>query len=503
MSFDSLKTQMMTMISIGKHDDYSLIYNMIYTFIILTFMEHFFTALKIFFDTINKKVISYLNQQKQKIETKLINNETLNEKKSSIILFRNFENSQQNDVVDSIIDYLSTINNSKSFIFRDIYIINNKTTIEIYPQIFFQLLSLNEDQEKKVKNIEFELFSYTKELSSLKEFINGVKKNFSIKKQNKLGDSICFFNMITIPIPYDNYGNKNYISARKDLLFSMNYFYTNKNLDNIFGEAIDIIKNRVRFFINNEDWYKQKGIPYTLGILLSGIPGAGKTSLIKAIANETKRHIFNLELSDNITKTQLNNLFYKEDISVESKMFGGNSETFVIPNNQRIYVFEDIDCMSEIVYKREEEQEQNNNSITLIENLIDENKKSDSDNDSDFFDIGKKSKKHNTNIKENLDLSFLLNLIDGVLETPSRIMIITSNHPEKLDPAFIRPGRIDINVKFENCSSKTVCQMINHIYNKQIDEKLITHKTKTPAEVNNILFTNFDNPENGIKQLLK
>jgi ATP-dependent Zn protease len=493
MNFDSLKTQMMTLISIGKQDDFSLIYNMIYTFLILTFMEHFFFALKIFFDTVNKKVIKYLNHQKEKIETQLVTDKSLNEKKSSIIMFRNFENAQPNDVVDSIIDYLNTINNAKSFIFRDIYIINNKSVIEIHPQIFFQLLNLIEDlNDKKLKSIEFEIFSHTKELSSLKEFINGVKKNFTIKKQNKLGDSICFFNMITIPIPYDNHGNKNYITARKDLQFSLNYFYTNKNLDNIFGEAIDIIKKRVRFFVNNEDWYKRKGIPYTLGILLSGIPGAGKTSLIKAIANETKRHIFNIELSDNITKTQLNNLFYKEEISVESKIFGGNSETFVIPTNQRIYVFEDIDCMSEIVFKREEEKEQdeNNNNITFLENIYDEEEKNN-------------YKKNSKNINENLDLSFLLNLIDGVLETPSRIMIITSNHPEKLDPAFIRPGRIDINVKFENCSRKTVCQMINHIYNKEVDENLLSDKTKTPAEVNNILFTNIDNPENGIKQLLK
>lgn len=37
----------------------------------------------------------------------------------------------------------------------------------------------------------------------------------------------------------------------------------------------------------------------------------------------------------------------------------------------------------------------------------------------------------------------LLNVLDGVVETPGRIVIMTTNHPETLDPALIRPGRID------------------------------------------------------------
>lgn len=41
-----------------------------------------------------------------------------------------------------------------------------------------------------------------------------------------------------------------------------------------------------------------------------------------------------------------------------------------------------------------------------------------------------------------LTLSHLLNILDGLLETPGRILIITSNHPEKLDEALVRPGTI-------------------------------------------------------------
>ena len=45
--------------------------------------------------------------------------------------------------------------------------------------------------------------------------------------------------------------------------------------------------------------------------------------------------------------------------------------------------------------------------------------------------------------KDKLNLSGLLNVLDGVVDTPERIVVMTTNHPEILDPALIRPGRID------------------------------------------------------------
>lgn len=37
----------------------------------------------------------------------------------------------------------------------------------------------------------------------------------------------------------------------------------------------------------------------------------------------------------------------------------------------------------------------------------------------------------------------LLNVLDGVVDTPGRIVIMTTNQVDVLDPALIRPGRID------------------------------------------------------------
>jgi chaperone BCS1 len=47
-----------------------------------------------------------------------------------------------------------------------------------------------------------------------------------------------------------------------------------------------------------------------------------------------------------------------------------------------------------------------------------------------------------------LSLSALLNVLDGVFAASDRILIMTSNYPERLDPAIIRPGRIDYRIDF-------------------------------------------------------
>ena len=102
---------------------------------------------------------------------------------------------------------------------------------------------------------------------------------------------------------------------------------------------------------HNKQWYEKKGIPYSFGLLTYGVPGAGKTSLIKCLSNETKRHIFNISLSEFSTKTQLNNLFYNDTVYVETEQRA--QERLVIPQDKRLYIIEDIDCMTDIVLSRD------------------------------------------------------------------------------------------------------------------------------------------------------
>jgi ATP-dependent 26S proteasome regulatory subunit len=72
-------------------------------------------------------------------------------------------------------------------------------------------------------------------------------------------------------------------------------------------------------------------------------------------------------------------------------------------------------------------------------------------------------------------LQGLLNVLDGVVDTPNRIVIMTTNHPEKLDPALIRPGRINKKIYLGRICCNEALSMMRHYFGKvsrETEEKL-------------------------------
>ena len=109
------------------------------------------------------------------------------------------------------------------------------------------------------------------------------------------------------------------------------------------------------------------------------------------------------------------------------------------------------------------------------------------------------------NMNDNITLDDILNLWDGIRENTGRIMIITTNHYDKLDPALIRPGRIDIALNLENASRTTIAEMYLHYYGVSIDQNdlvLIPDRFYSPAEVINFYVSNKDNPRGFIERLV-
>ena len=62
---------------------------------------------------------------------------------------------------------------------------------------------------------------------------------------------------------------------------------------------------------------------------------------------------------------------------------------------------------------------------------------------------------------DKLNLSGVLNVLDGVVDCPNRIVVMTSNHPEKLDPALIRPGRVNLKLFLGYIELPEACEMIS------------------------------------------
>lgn len=134
-----------------------------------------------------------------------------------------------------------------------------------------------------------------------------------------------------------------------------------------------------QIFLERRDWYAERGIPWRRGYLFQGPPGTGKTSLIRALASELNMDLAILDLAS----SRLDDAALRRYLAA-------------VPSKAAL-VFEDIDAAAPT-------RESAEAKITL---------------------------------------SGLLNALDGVAAAEGRLLFMTTNHPERLDPALIRPGRID------------------------------------------------------------
>lgn len=345
--------------------------------------------------------------------------------------------------------------------------------------IYFQLKNIEVD-DGNIKNIKFRIFSYEHDVRHLQAFVETCNQDYDRRMQNKLGTNLFFFDQVVQK--GKQRGNQNPLPTQF-LVYSKHKFVTTRTFDNVYFDEQHKVRKHTEFFLHNRRWYEKKGIPYTLGFLFHGDPGCGKTSETKAIANVARRHIINVQLSEIKTKAQLRHLFFSEDINVWN---GQQLERFVIPIHERLYVIEDIDAMGDTVLRREWKKPE----IAL-------EKKSD-----DPFAVSDETEV----LKDPIDLSFLLNILDGTLESSGRMLVITSNFPERIDKALIRPGRIDMIVHFRKCSIAVLREMVEGFYDKPAPEHRIwamedLNHVWSPAEVNQILFRNFDSPEGALEEL--
>jgi chaperone BCS1 len=108
-------------------------------------------------------------------------------------------------------------------------------------------------------------------------------------------------------------------------------------------------------------------------------------------------------------------------------------------------------------------------------------------------------------IEDPITLDDILNLWDGIRETPGRILILSSNHYEKLDPALKRPGRIDIALELANASRNVIGKIYRHLTGESIDPVMleqIPDRKYSPAEIMNFYMAGEKNTETFIEKLI-
>jgi hypothetical protein len=381
--------------------------------------------------------------------------------------------------MDAVVHYVTTIPSMRSLlsVTHHDYLPNEFEMVLLDSDVYFELQDIK-IHDGQLEIIKFKLVCYEHDVQYLQAFVETCNTNYERHMANKLGSHRYFFDQV---VQTKVRGSVQNPLPTTHLVYTKTKFTTNRTFDNVFFEERDLVKHRTKFFLENRGWYDSKGIPYTLGFLFHGPPGCGKTSSVKAVANEGRRHIINVQLSEIKTKSQLQHLFFNDEIHVYN---GTNTEKYTIPVSERLYVIEDIDAMGDAVLRREWKKPQP---------LVSKAKKEEDA----WLDREKEAE------REVLDLAFLLNLLDGTLEANGRILIVTTNFPERIDRALIRPGRIDMIVHFKKCSLAILREMAESFYDTEVsipDIPDLDYKW-SPAEVNQILFRNFGNPEAAVKEL--
>ncbi|KAG2230782.1 hypothetical protein INT48_006804 [Thamnidium elegans] len=153
--------------------------------------------------------------------------------------------------------------------------------------------------------------------------------------------------------------------------------------------------NDMETFRSRSEWYHKRGIPYRRGYLLYGPPGTGKSSIIQAIANTLGLHVAFSSLSG----------------------IGGNDTLSSL--------------MSDLPY----------NSIMVIEDI-----------DHLFESVTDKTKATSSS----LTMSGLLNVLDGLQSQEGSMIFMTCNNIDKIQPALLRPGRIDLKFKLDYAAPEQI-----------------------------------------------
>jgi chaperone BCS1 len=286
--------------------------------------------------------------------------------------------------------------------------------------------------------IYLEIFSSKLKITELEAWVESRLKEYENYLKVKSFDS-----QLLIEVTYN--------TKDKDVDLYYVPFESNVRFENRFFSGKDNIINKINFFINNPDWYKKRGIPHTLGFLLWGEPGCGKTGFIKALMNLTGRHGISFKLNNKFDLSRLRELIYDDELG----------EDLIIPQDKRILIFEDIDCMGDVVKDRDKiKPSEPLNQITTIDNK----KKTDTLETISLIEHLEQGQNPNNN------LSYFLNILDGLQECPGRIIVMTTNKPDILDPALIRPGRIDFNINFTKATIQDI-ESICNFYWFESDDK--------------------------------
>lgn len=194
----------------------------------------------------------------------------------------------------------------------------------------------------------------------------------------------------------------------------------------------DELVGSMRRFLENVEWYRAMGIPHRTGFLFYGPPGTGKSSCVVGLAGALGLDVYSVALgSKSIT-----------DEGLLSMLHGVKTRSIIL--------LEDIDAIRAARDRGPSEDGSTADAATTSPLTPALTPATDSDS-ADSVDTP-------------LTVSGLLNALDGVAAREGCIVIMTSNHADRLDPALVRPGRIDHRVLFDAADAYQIRTLFTRFY---------------------------------------
>ncbi|CAA7062408.1 unnamed protein product [Microthlaspi erraticum] len=249
--------------------------------------------------------------------------------------------------------------------------------------------------------------------------------------------------------------------------------------------AMDPVKKQqimddLKDFAEGQVFYQKTGRAWKRGYLLYGPPGTGKSSMIAAMANYLGYDIYDLELTEVHSNSELRKLLMKT-------------------SSKSIIVIEDIDCSINLTNRK---KNGSGNAVSQ-RSCYDPETRTGSGS-------GEEGGNGNT-----ITLSGLLNFTDGLWSCcgSERIFVFTTNHIEKLDPALLRSGRMDMHIYMSYCNFPSLKILLKNYLGfgeEDIDddvlkemERVVEKAEMTPADVSEALIKNRRDKEKAIREILE
>jgi len=251
---------------------------------------------------------------------------------------------------------------------------------------------------------------------------------------------------------------------RKQAKYTETVFRSNKNFDvNVFFPEKDAFVAQVDKFVVDIDQHQAEyaycGQPYKFVALLHGKPGTGKSSIIRAMLNRTKRDGVYVPWPNIKTCSELASV-------LRGTQYNGKTRGL----DDLLFIFEDVDANRSTVLKKRATEEQTEQEGKEHEGQgKEDSQRKEKDKERDERTLLEALLKQQPPVpphyhENELTLDYVLNMIDGIHEMHGAMMVFTTNHIESLDPALFRPGRVDVLLELKPMVPTTMVQMVRHRY---------------------------------------